>query len=432
MLAKLKIALTLLVIGSLSGLLIWGTNALTEERIELNREAARYEVYADMFDGVDLTKIESEVIENSLVEEKLTMYNSSGTLLGYAFRGSANNALGYVNVVVGILANGTIVDVVITETDNTPTYVSGLEKDYLVNLKNQSISELTFDSSTGATITYTSVKNIVEAAIILVAGDPILEKYQTLFTDADRYESNFEFSTGTIHEEVTIIDSSDSVIGYIYKGTITISETVYEVAFAVDSDLNFLGAVALDEEVPSDLTDALSALDTYIGQAVSSITVDITSDLKTEVELLATHAFMRADEDEATRELREYFIEAARIGDVETIADHDILTEARPVYDSEDTLIGYVYLGSANGYYPDVTLDVAVYLDGTISSAIVVSHSETPGTSDPGFNSIDEYIGKTDLSEVTPDTYAGATYTGEAVRDVITAAQTHVLEREGA
>jgi Na+-translocating ferredoxin:NAD+ oxidoreductase RnfG subunit len=431
MLDKLKVALTLLVIGSISGVLIWGTNALTEDRIEANREAARYEVYADMFEGVDLTKIETEAIENSLVEEKLTMYNSSGTLLGYAFRGSANNALGYVNVVVGILANGTIVDVVITETDNTPTYVAGLESDYLGNLKNQSISELSFDSSTGATITYNAVKAIVEASVILVAGDPILEQYQTLFAEADRYESNYNFATGTIKEEVSILNASDALIGYIYKGDITVEETVYEVGFAVDSDLNFLGVVALDPEAPMALTDALSTFDSYIGQSIDSITVDITSDLKAELELLATHAFMRADEDEATRTLREYFIEASSIGDVEAITD-DVLTEARPVYDSESNLIGYVYLGAANGYYPDVTLEVAVYLDGTISSAIVVSHDETPGTSDPGFNSIDAYIGKTDLTEVTADVYAGATYTGEAVRDVIVAAQTHVLEREGA
>ncbi|MFP4286399.1 MAG: FMN-binding protein [Candidatus Izemoplasmataceae bacterium] len=239
MLAKLKIALTLLVIGSISGILIWGTNALTEERIELNREAKRFEVYAEMFDGVDLTKVETETIENSLVEEKLTMYDNSGTLLGYAFRGSANNALGYVNVVVGIDADGTIVDVVITETDNTPTYVSGLESNYLDNLNNQSISELSFDSSTGATITYNSVKAIVEASVILVAGDPILESYQTLFEEANRYESNFEFLTGTINEEITIYDENDNVLGYVYQGNVTVDDSTYQVAFAVDSDLTF-------------------------------------------------------------------------------------------------------------------------------------------------------------------------------------------------
>ncbi|MFP4286400.1 MAG: FMN-binding protein [Candidatus Izemoplasmataceae bacterium] len=140
---------------------------------------------------------------------------------------------------------------------------------------------------------------------------------------------------------------------------------------------------------------------------------------------------MRADEDEATRELRQYFIEAARIGDTETITD-DVLVEAQPVYDSEDDLIGYIYLGVENGYNPDVTLEVAVYLDGTVSSAVVLSHDETPGTSDPGFDAISEFIGKTDLSEVSSDVYAGATYTGDAVRAIISAAQNHVLEREGA
>ncbi len=431
MLAKLKIALTLLVIGSISGILIWGTNALTEERIELNREAKRFEVYAEMFDGVDLTKVETETIENSLVEEKLTMYDNSGTLLGYAFRGSANNALGYVNVVVGIDADGTIVDVVITETDNTPTYVSGLESNYLDNLNNQSISELSFDSSTGATITYNSVKAIVEASVILVAGDPILESYQTLFEEANRYESNFEFLTGTINEEITIYDENDNVLGYVYQGNVTVDDSTYQVAFAVDSDLTFFGATSLDDEIPSTLSDALDSFDAYVGEEISTISLDISGDLKDDLELLATHAFMRADEDEATRELRQYFIEAARIGDTETITD-DVLVEAQPVYDSEDDLIGYIYLGVEYGYNPDVTLEVAVYLDGTVSSAVVLSHDETPGTSDPGFDAISEFIGKTDLSEVSSDVYAGATYTGDAVRAIISAAQNHVLEREGA
>ncbi|MFU8786023.1 MAG: FMN-binding protein [Candidatus Izemoplasmataceae bacterium] len=435
MLAKFKTAFVLLIIGMVSGGLIWGTNALTEERIERNRELARLTVYVEMYPTLDPNNIVEEDIAHSAVTQKLTFYDNNGNLLGYAFRGTDNNAFGYVNVVVGINRSGKIVGVTITETTNTTTYVSGIVNNYLPNFTNQDIANLSYDSSTGATSTYTSVRKIVEASIILVAGDPILEEYQTIFDNADRYEEAASFTAGTITSEVAIYDGDNTIIGYVYQGLINIGGTDYLIGFAVNTDKEFIGVLALDEDVPNDLITAFSALDAYIGEHVSTITLDLTGTIEEVLETLAAHAFLRADEDENLRTIRNYIIEAASIGDSVTI-DHTILTGSRPLYDSEDVLIGYVYSVDARGYgffeYGQVLeLEIGLYLDGTVASIIVGEHRESSGIADPAFNSIPGFIGLDDVNDFNRDVYAGASETGDAIYNAVRDAQTHLRERDG-
>ena len=70
MLDKFKTALVLVIIGAVSGFLIWGTNELTNEDIVLNRELREQGYYKEIFgleESFEIT-FEKITINEKLVE----------------------------------------------------------------------------------------------------------------------------------------------------------------------------------------------------------------------------------------------------------------------------------------------------------------------------------------------------------------------------
>ena len=404
MLAKLKIALVLLIIGATSGLLIWGANELTVDRIEENRERARLAVYVDMFPDVELSSMEFESIEDSSVVEKITMYDSNGNLLGYALRGVHNNALGFVNVVVGVDRNNNIIDVKITETANTATYVQDLRSDYLPNLKTQDIRNVNYDTSTGATITYNSVRIIIEDAKLLVAGDVILEAYQTVLENAESYEIIFEFSDKAFNIEYIIFDADENRIGYAYHTEIEDKP----MALIVDINDVFLGLVGVDH---SDLDSAFTAFDNYLNTAIEDITVDVSG---------------------STEEVIAEMFEAVQTLLTETFhAEAPYLVRFSEVFE-DDNLVGYAYIGRASGFNGYNIVRVTINLDGELTELETITSRDTPGYYNDVFDNFQEFYGITELEESTAiDVYAGATGSGDSLYRMVSNALNYHNERLG-
>ena len=404
MLDKLKIAVVLLIIGSLSGLLIWGANELTVDRIEENRERARLAVYVDMFPDVDINRMAFEDIENSSVIEKITMYDSNGNLLGYALRGRQTNAFGFVNVVLGVDRNNNIINVVITDTDNTPTYYQPLVSNYFPNFKSQDIRNVSYDTSTGATSTYNSVRTIIEDAKLLVAGDTILEAYQAILEDTERYEILFEFSDESYDIEYVLYNSDDERIGYAYHAEV--NDHVF--AMVVDTNDVFKGLVGIDH---SELDSAFSAFDHYLDEAIEDINVDVSG----ETELLIAAIF----EDIQTLLTTSFHAEA------------DYLVRYMEVFDN-DTLVGYAYIGRAQGFNGYNVVKVTINLDGELTELETLVSPDTQDYYGDVFSNFEGFYGITELEESDAiDVYAGATASGRSLFRIVSHALSYHAERLG-
>lgn len=165
MLSKLKTALVLFVIGALSGLIIFSVNNLTEDVIAENQQTTEEGYYREIFHLAEDVAISFE--KNDLtggLDQEVVLYDSSDAVIGYIYKALDNNNYGNVTVLVGITVDGLISSVVISDFSNTPTFVNRIKTNYLAGLSEQAADDLTFDSKTGATYTYTSVVKVVENA----------------------------------------------------------------------------------------------------------------------------------------------------------------------------------------------------------------------------------------------------------------------------
>jgi Na+-translocating ferredoxin:NAD+ oxidoreductase RnfG subunit len=164
---KLKIALVLVVIGALSGIIIYGVNYWTEEEIDKNRIATEQGLYRDLF-NIDETEItESSIpvlLDANGLDEELIMYDGEGTVLGYIYKATLKNNYGEVTVLVGITTDGVLSNAVISRTTNTINFVQRIKSKYIGNFSNQDVTDIQIDSKTGATYTYTAVVDVVTSA----------------------------------------------------------------------------------------------------------------------------------------------------------------------------------------------------------------------------------------------------------------------------
>lgn len=159
-----KTALVLVVIGAVSGALIFFTNAWTEDGIAAIRAEREEAYYRDIFDlDSDVTlSLTKEDLNGVLVERILI--EQDGQEVGIIYKGSDTNSYGEITVLVGILPDGTIAQVVISASTNTPIFVNIIETDHLDPFAGMDVSDVSFDARTGATYTYGSVADIVRAA----------------------------------------------------------------------------------------------------------------------------------------------------------------------------------------------------------------------------------------------------------------------------
>lgn len=163
MLAKLKVALVLVIIGSLSGASIYWVNDFTEPLIAENRLQQEIGLYAEIYPDIDT--FTTEKLDTTLTA-KITIFDENDVCLGYVYKGYLVNNYGKITVLVGIDEAGLIQNVVIASTTNTSTYVYTIKSKYLESFVGHDINdELAIDSRTGATYTYNSVVQIVESAV---------------------------------------------------------------------------------------------------------------------------------------------------------------------------------------------------------------------------------------------------------------------------
>ncbi|MCD6482178.1 MAG: FMN-binding protein [Candidatus Izimaplasma sp.] len=165
MLGKLKIAVVLLVIGALSGIIIYGINELTAETIEQNKIEREVSYYKDLFGLSEDESITYDSIDlDNYLDQEIIIYNLDGNVIGYIYKATDKNNYGDVTVLVGISVDGDISNVVISSSTDTPTFVQTIKSKYIGNFSGQSVDDISIDDHTGATYTYTSVVDIVEAA----------------------------------------------------------------------------------------------------------------------------------------------------------------------------------------------------------------------------------------------------------------------------
>ncbi len=407
---KLRIAGTLLIIGIISGLSIWGTHALTEERIAQNRAAAQYEIYVNMFPDMvipsDISEI-TETIENNIIKEKITAEDSSGDVLGYILKGSETNSQGFIEVIIGVETDGEIIDVQISSTENTPNYVQDL-KPYIDDFSGQQLQDVSYDANTGSTVTYDSIRKMIEASVLLVQGDPAEDAYQEAFVDYSYYEERFAFIDKDFDTEYTIYDEQDNVLGYSYTATVTFDGSDYEVAIIVDTDNTYVDYVAVDQDVPDALNTELDAFADLDG-AIDAITLD-------------------GDYDEA---LETNFVSVQTFLSNSTRVDETYLMYYETLEDDNEDVIGRRYVGVAEGYSGDNTIAVELLNDGTIQDITVLASNDTEEIYNVGDNPLydegwSDYIGTDSIDGMVDDAFAGATLSGDSVANVVNAAITHI------
>lgn len=167
MLDKLKTALVLVVIGAISGFLIYQTNELTKDTIAESRYNQELDFYRGIFDLDETISFEPTFkdLENGMEEITLTNLDTN-EIIGYVYKGSETNNYGDITVLVGILSDGEIADVVISKSTNTPTYVKAVKDDDLPYFSEKASDTMTAekintDVDSGATYTFGSVQKFV-------------------------------------------------------------------------------------------------------------------------------------------------------------------------------------------------------------------------------------------------------------------------------
>jgi len=172
MLSKLKTAMVLVIIGGLSGLIIFGVNELTKEQIESNIQEQEKAYYRDIF-GIDddfkmfldVTELDGDLDQEIVIYEADSSGNKiDGVIYGVAYKDIANNNYGDITVLVGVDLSGKIAKVVIGSNNNTPTFVNKIKTKYLDSFINQDISDYSVDTFTGASYTYGSVTKAISLA----------------------------------------------------------------------------------------------------------------------------------------------------------------------------------------------------------------------------------------------------------------------------
>jgi Na+-translocating ferredoxin:NAD+ oxidoreductase RnfG subunit len=172
MFSKLKTALVLVVIGGLSGLIIFGVNELTEETIKGNIEQQEKAYYRDIFGIEDNFKMYLDVTElDGDLDQEIVIYEADdngnkidGVIYGMAYKDITKNNYGDITVIFGVDLSGKIAKVIIGSNNNTPTFVNKIETKYLDGFINQDISDYSVDTFTGASYTYGSVTNAIRLA----------------------------------------------------------------------------------------------------------------------------------------------------------------------------------------------------------------------------------------------------------------------------
>ncbi len=423
LLEKMKVAAVLLIIGAVSGLAIFGTHTLTEERREENRRMAQLAIYLEMFDGAVAPDDDDIVaIADSSVKEMVTMRDGSGNILGYAFRGEGRISHGDITVIVGIDLDGTIVDVKIADSTQTPSYVQSVRDHYLPKLIDQPIVAMNYDftseiagTSASAGMTFGNVRRIIEDARFIAGdflSDPIMDAYESLVPDVVSFETFVVFDRA-FKEELLVKDDDENTLAYAYLMDLDIDgETVTYVAAYDETEFIGITVFAFDD-VPQDAIDAVWAFEGYWNSDFNGLTFDVDGEIENTIAAALTELNTFVE--------NRTWINANTLDYVETLYDGDTVT-------------GYMFIGRSQGLMSINVLEVYLDETGAFQGFTYNQSGDSLNWRTPLIERFGAYEGQTEISQSeaeaawddvnpnAPDGETSATGTGQSVYAVISAA----------
>ncbi len=469
MLDKLRMALILCIIGAASGLGIVAVNSFTEDIIEQNRMREQLEIYFDLYGlekptsfdrddeprdiycrweavGYDadrnrIGEIVTYCVEDERVDERAEIFDKDGNALGQVFRVEHTNTFGLVVTLVALDADQEIVEVRIARHENTPTYVRRIEDNHLDPFKGQDINDVTFyDGSTGATSTYGSIIHSVQATADNVVDDRALTDYREFYPDAAYYEKVFEYTLGCIDARIAVYDANDELLGHVYSAYRANDHERIALNIAI-SEGTFKGVRAArpDDRASEELLAALEKYKDLDGLDIDEVEVDFDETVyDPTINHLVEQAIIRCQESNEQREMREFFL-WSRGWDDPVDVEHDILQTYQAHYDEDGDLLGHVYHGEydtsdLSAAYSGGIMEVAVavFTDGTISSAYLVSSEESDFAVRTLEENIRAYFERTEDmdGDELRDAFSGSTNSAKALNAIIEAALVYEQQRE--
>ena len=163
----MKMGIILLLITSVSGMVLGVTNSFTEGVImerSLEEVISSIETLirdADEFEAVE----DQDVLEKERIKEVYVGYEN-GSVAGYAIKSFGQGYGGEVEIMVGIIGDGTISGVQVMNQSETPGLGDKItEESFLENFRgNKTNEEVAVDTIGGATVSSNAVNNAVESA----------------------------------------------------------------------------------------------------------------------------------------------------------------------------------------------------------------------------------------------------------------------------
>ena len=372
--SKIKMALTLTVIGLLSGASIWAVNELTAPVIADNQARAELAIFFEFFP--DGNSVESAPIEDGILDTEYTIKDRSDTILGYVLRGVSEGYGGRMTVLVALNPSGDIVDVKVTAHSETPNILTPLLRDFVPNLKGQPIADVTYDASTGATASYRAIQNVVNATRNVFSGDPFLELLLEIGIDADGYQEVPPIITTFTHKE-------------IFKGSELVANMV-DVRVGSDTvSIFYLGTTFI--HASSETFDASSL------EALNALKGSDASDLPSETALEET--------------VRNAILE---------ISPYERLSGNEFIYARKETAEGMVYIGTARGFSGNNVFSITISPSGELLAIETLVIVDTPEYyEDVVVPGIARLLAEGADDQTAPDVFAEATATGRSVLNIV-------------
>ena len=396
MVYKLRIALTLMVIGLVSGVTIWGVNEWTEPIIAENRARAELEVYEDIFPN--LTRVEMiERDDHDILNLEVIVFDGDREL-GRVFRGVAQGYGGPLTALIGINRDGTIAKVVAGPNTETANIFGNVVRNLLPTYEGQSASNLTLDTISGATVSSRAINSVLQAAAIQVAGDPRQEAYAELFEGADSYEE-LTNNDESVAMSYRILDANDEALGRAYD----LETDLGTLIVGLDYEMRIVGFKALDPDEDA-LVSRLEDLSDLVGERLDNVTIE--------------------GDDSVADALSAWVDDFAGRTHIKDISELDYYV----LDHGSMTIVGHV-----QGFNRSAQNSFSVTID---SDGIVVVELLVLRDSEGWFDyegTFDDFVGLLNLDDVDPaDTYADATATGRSIVNFLKAALEFYLETEGA
>lgn len=222
----IRIALTLLIISSVTAAMLAFVNGMTKERIAENEFAVMKDAIGNIFVGCDDIK----ALEGEYPEPVTAVYEvyGDGTLLGYGIQSAPVGFKDVIGLIIGTDKDGKCLGVEVTSISDTPGVGTKVkEGNFLYGFKSLNAENVDdYDTISGATISSKAVKEGVSAALKLsIFGDaPVIEE-----TQAETENDSSQIPVESVAEET---DSDVSVEETLEENLTEGSETLEEETLA--------------------------------------------------------------------------------------------------------------------------------------------------------------------------------------------------------